>query len=54
MEDLLCNVEIAKENNEYVAVVHSDLNGKRIYRSQSSEDVLEQLMLDLQDEFESM
>ena len=45
MEEILCNVELVKENN--------DLGGVREYRSTQFEEILEQLMQDLQEEFES-
>lgn len=54
MEEVLCSIEIIKENNDLVAKIQSDLGGNREYRSQLFEDVLEQFVLDLQEEFESM
>jgi hypothetical protein len=54
MEEVLCNVELIKENNDYVAKIQSDLGGLREYRSQNFEEVLEQMTMDLQEEFESM
>jgi len=52
MEEVLCNIEIIKENNDYVARIQSDLGGVREYKSPNFEEVLEQLVLDLQEEFE--
>ena len=54
MEEVLCNVELGKENNDFVVKIQSDLGGVREYRSMSFEEVLEQLMQDLQEEFESL
>jgi len=54
MEEVLCSIEIVKENNDFVAKIQSDLGGNREYRSPLYEDVLEQFVLDLQEEFESM
>ena len=54
MEEVLCNVELVKENNDFVVKIQSDLGGVREYRSMSFEEVLEQLMQDLQEEFESL
>jgi hypothetical protein len=54
VEEVLCNVELIKENNDYIAKVQSDLGGLREYRSVSFEEVLEQMVIDLQEEFESM
>ncbi len=53
-EEVLCNVELVKENNDFVIKIQSDLGGIREYRSSSFEEVLEQLMQDLQEEFESL
>jgi hypothetical protein len=54
MEEVLCNVELIKENNDYIAKIQSDLGGLREYRSPNFEEVLEQMTMDLQEEFESM
>ena len=54
MEEVLCNVELVKENNDFVIKIQSDLGGVREYRSMNFEAVLEQLMQDLQEEFESL
>jgi len=54
VEEVLCNVELIKENNDYIAKIQSDLGGLREYRSVNFEEVLEQMVIDLQEEFESM
>ncbi len=54
MEEILCSIEIIKENNDFVARVQSDFSGNREYRSKQFEDVVEQFTMDLQEEFESM
>ncbi len=53
-EEILCNVELVKDNNDFVVRLQSDFGGVREYRSNSFEEVLEQLMQDLQEEFESL
>jgi hypothetical protein len=52
MEEVLCNVELVKENNDFVIRIQSDLGGVREYKSCAFEEVLEQLVQDLQEEFE--
>ena len=52
-EESLCNVEFIKDNNDYIARVQSDIGGLREYRSSSLEEVLEQVIIDLQEEFEN-
>ncbi|MFA6710441.1 MAG: hypothetical protein WC067_01965 [Candidatus Methanomethylophilaceae archaeon] len=54
MEEVLCNIELIKENNDFVVKIQSDLGGVREYRSQVFEDVLEQFVMDLQEEFETI
>ncbi|MFA6804695.1 MAG: hypothetical protein WCQ23_00750 [Candidatus Methanomethylophilaceae archaeon] len=54
MEEILCNVELVKENNNIVARIQSDLGGVREYKSPNFEEVLEQLVSDLQEEFETI
>ena len=54
MEEELCTIEILKNNNDFIARVRSDIGGSREYKSSDFEDVLEQFVLDLQEEFESM
>ena len=54
MEEVLCNVELIKENNDYIAKIQSALGGLREYRSVNFEEVLEQMVIDLQEEFEAM
>lgn len=53
-EEVLCNVEIAKDNRTFIIKIQSDFGGVREYRSKDFEEVLEQLMQDLQEEFETL
>ncbi|MFP4169547.1 MAG: hypothetical protein ACLFPN_04765 [Methanomassiliicoccales archaeon] len=53
MEETLCNVEFLRENASFVARIQSELGGLREYRSPSLEEVLEQVIMDLQEEFET-
>ena len=52
MEEVLCNIEITKDNNTFVAKIQSDIGGMREYKSSNFEEVLEQMTMDLQEEFE--
>jgi hypothetical protein len=52
MEESLCSIEILKSANVYLARVQTDLGGLREYRSPTFEEVLEQVVLDLQEEFD--
>lgn len=54
MEELLCSIEIVKENNVYMAKIQSEYGGSREYSSTSIEDVVEQFVMDIQEEFESL
>ena len=53
MEESLCNIEFLKKASTYLARVQSELGGLREYRSNTFEEVLEQVIIDLQEEFES-
>jgi hypothetical protein len=53
MEESLCNVEFLKNNNTFVARVQSEVGGLREYQSANLEEVLEQVIIDLQEEFET-
>lgn len=52
MEESLCTVAFLKDSEMFIAKVQSDLGGVREYRSNSFEEVLEQVIIDLQEEFE--
>jgi hypothetical protein len=52
MEEVLSNIEITKDNNTFVAKIQSDIGGMREYKSSNFEEVLEQMTMDLQEEFE--
>lgn len=49
----LCNIQIVKFNNDFIIRIETDLGGSREYRSPNFEEVLEQLVQDLQEEFET-
>ncbi len=53
MEEVLCNIEIVKENNTFIARIETDL-GSREHKASSIEDVIEQFVMDIQDEFDSL
>ncbi len=53
MEESLCHIEFLKKASTYLARVQSELGGLREYRSNTFEEVLEQVIIDLQEEFES-
>ncbi|MBQ3735625.1 MAG: hypothetical protein II855_01695 [Candidatus Methanomethylophilaceae archaeon] len=54
MEEVLCNIEIVKENNMFIARIDSDYGGAREYKSGNIEDVIEQFVMDIQDEFDTL
>ena len=53
MEEVLCNVELVKDTNNFIARIQSDFGGMREYKSTNFEEVLEQMTMDLQEEFDS-
>lgn len=54
MEESLCNIEISKSANSYMAKIQTDLGGVREFRSSTFEDILRRVALDLQEEFEKV
>jgi len=52
MEESLAAVEIVRYTDSYLAKVQSELGGIREYRGGTFEQVLEQVIIDLQEEFE--
>jgi len=52
MDQLLCTIEVARNQREYILKIESDKGGAREYKSQDFEEVLEQAVIDLQEEFE--
>jgi hypothetical protein len=54
MEEQLCNIEILKSPKVYIAKVQTDLGGRREIRSSTFEDMLRQVAIDLQEEFETV
>ena len=51
MQESLSTVEFLKDSEVFIAKVQSDLGGVREYRGSSFEEVLEQVIIDLQEEF---
>lgn len=52
LEESLANVEFVRTSNSFIAKVQSELGGVREYRGVTLERVLEQVIIDLQEEFE--
>jgi hypothetical protein len=53
MEELICSVEFLRGPAELVARVSSEAGGVREYRAGSADGVIDQVINDLQEEFES-
>ena len=52
MEESLCSIEILKSADSFLARIQTDLGGVREVKSTTFEGVLEQVVLDLQEEFD--
>lgn len=52
MEESLAAVEVIRQSDGYLAKVQSELGGVREYRGMTFESILEQVIIDLQEEFE--
>jgi len=53
MEELICSVEFLRGTTEVIARVSSEAGGVREYRAGSAPAVIDQVINDLQEEFES-
>ena len=53
MEELICSVEFLRGSAELVARVSSEAGGVREYRASRAGAVIDQVINDLQEEFES-
>lgn len=51
MDESLCSIEILKRGNAFIAKIQSQLGGRRELKGDGFEDILEQLVLELQEEF---
>jgi hypothetical protein len=54
MEESICSIEFVRDADVFIARVQSELGGLREFRAGSLEEVLEQVILELQDEFENI
>ncbi len=54
LEEDLCHVQITKDEKYFVAKVQTSLGGYREYRGKTIDKVLEQMIDDLQEEFDSV
>ncbi len=52
MEESICRIELEIEDATYIAKVQTDMGGPREYRSTRFDGLLNQLMSELQAEFE--
>ena len=53
MEELICSVEFLRGGRELFARVSSEAGGVREYRASAADDVIDQVINDLQEDFES-
>ncbi|MEM1755501.1 MAG: hypothetical protein QW295_01745 [Thermoplasmata archaeon] len=54
MEELLCTIEFFMDEKRYVAKISSDMGGVREYKAETFDDLLSQVMLELEEEFEGI
>ncbi len=51
---MLCSIEFLEEGDVFIARLQSPLGGVREYRGASFDEVLDQVMIELQQEFEGV
>lgn len=51
MQELICNIEFDREEEVYYARLRTEIGGLREFTGKNFEDVLNQVMVELEDEF---
>lgn len=51
MQELICNIEFDKEDDSYLAKLRTEMGGLREYSGRTFEEVLNQVMMELEEEF---
>lgn len=54
MEEILCTIEFLMDKKNFVAKLNSDIGGLREYKSSTFDELLSQVMIELQEEFEGL
>ena len=52
MDESLCNIQISKTSTNFIAKIQTELGGLREYKAKTFEGILQQMLVDLQEEFE--
>ena len=50
MQELICNIEFSREDDEFVAKLRTEMGGLREYTGKSFDEVMNQIMLELEEE----
>ncbi|MHB8372001.1 MAG: hypothetical protein ACYDAO_03615 [Thermoplasmataceae archaeon] len=51
MQELICNIEFSKEDDDFIAKLRTEMGGLREYTGKTFEEVMDQIMLELEEEF---
>lgn len=51
MQELICNIEFNQEDEGYLAKLRTEMGGLREYSGRTFEEVLNQVMMELEEEF---
>ncbi len=54
MEELLCSIEFYQDKKKFIARIKSELGGLRELKSSNFEDLLSDVMVELNEEFENL
>ena len=54
LEESLCNIQIMRESSSFVVKIQTELGGIREYKSKNFEGVLQQMLTDIQEEFDGV
>lgn len=52
MEENICNIQIMRDSSSFVVKIQTEVGGLREYKAKSFEAVLQQMLIDVQEEFD--
>ena len=54
MEENICNIQIMRDSSSFVVKIQTEVGGLREYKAKSFEAVLQQMLIDVQEEFDGL
>jgi len=54
LEENICNIQIMRDSSSFVVKIQTEVGGLREYKAKSFEAVLQQMLIDVQEEFDGL